>query len=212
VLSELGRVLNNPPGFKQDYPDVNQYEYDPEKAKQLLKDANFPFDKPFRISYPAGTGTSVWTRVFPIVQKYLQDVGINAELAPKDDTAWLNDITKSFTTWEMSVHTGGFEGLSPAISSIYYGCDGFFVKTLGFAKETFCAVDPLFTQARREPDPAKRDDLYHQIAVLLNENPQRQMWWSFPEIIVLNKKFHGLKPYTQTQRVLSNIETWTVDQ
>jgi peptide/nickel transport system substrate-binding protein len=210
VLNGIPRVLNNPPGFKQDYPDVNQYPFDPDKAKQLLKDANFPFDKPFRISYPSTT--AVWVRVFPIVQKYLQDIGINATLAPKDDTAWLNDITKTFDDWEMSVHTGGFEGLSPAISGIYYTCAGFFVKTLDFDSKTFCEAEKLFTAARREPDTTKREDIYHQIAKLLNDNPQREMWWSLPETIVFNKRLHGLKPYAQTQRVLSNIETWTLDQ
>jgi peptide/nickel transport system substrate-binding protein len=209
ILNGTGRVLNNPPGFNQDYSDVDQYPFDPAKAKQLLDAAKFPYDDPFVISYQSTQ--AVWSRVFPVVQTYLQAVGIQAELKAQDDTAWLNDITENFDSWDLSIHTGGFEGLGPSISSIYYVCKGFFVDTLGYDKDIFCKVEDLFTQARREPDAAKREDLYHQIAVILNGYPMREMWWSFPEIIVLNKKFNGLKPYAQTQRVLSNIEEWSLN-
>ena len=116
-----------------------------------------------------------------------------------------------FNSWDLSIHTGGFEGLGPAISSIYYVCKGFFVDTLGYDPDIYCKAEELFTQARREPDVAKRDAIYHEIALLLNDYPLREMWWSFPEIIVFNKKFDGLKAYAQTQRVLSNIEEWTVN-
>ena len=66
ILNGTGRVLNNPPGFSQDYPDVDQYAYDPEKAKQLLTEANFPSisRSSFPISQPkpSGRGCFQWSR------------------------------------------------------------------------------------------------------------------------------------------------------
>src|SRR4029079_9588339 len=62
-----------PPGFKV-YDDINKYEFDLEKAKQLLKDSSWDTSKPFRLAYLAEDPN--FTVTAPAIQQYLQNIGL----------------------------------------------------------------------------------------------------------------------------------------
>jgi len=60
-----------------------QYDYNPDKAKQLLKEANFDFSQPVRLASPQGRYLFD-TQVAEAVQAYLQAIGVKAELRVYD--------------------------------------------------------------------------------------------------------------------------------
>lgn len=74
-----GEVLNTlvPTGLAEYNKSAKTYEYNPEKAKQLLKEANFDFSKTLRVvDYYGDQQTS---DLMDTVIYYLGEVGINAE-------------------------------------------------------------------------------------------------------------------------------------
>ena len=67
------------------------YDYDPEKAKQLLTEINFPFDEPVRY-----VTTGYFPRQVEVSQaivQYLQDVGINVQLEVGEAGKWFDAHT-----------------------------------------------------------------------------------------------------------------------
>jgi len=54
-----------------------QYDYNPDKAKQLLKEANFDFNQTVRLASPQGRYLFD-TQVAEAVQAYLQAIGVKA--------------------------------------------------------------------------------------------------------------------------------------
>ena len=56
---------------------LNQYAFDPNKAKQLLKDANYPGSTKLSLIYvPGNKLNDAW---LPIAQQQYKDVGINVD-------------------------------------------------------------------------------------------------------------------------------------
>ena len=111
VLQGRGDPIYTIPGFTV-YDDLNPYPFDPEKARQLLADANYDSSKPLRITYNQSVAS--YPTVMPIVQQYLQDVGFTVELMPLDATAWGALITDPArrAEWDAYLQFGGSEALS----------------------------------------------------------------------------------------------------
>lgn len=208
VLKDRARVLINPPGFKE-YSDLNTYKFDTAKARQLLKDANFDFSKTVRLMYNQGHPN--YNEILPIIQQQLQDVGVKVKLMPLDNQAWLAQFNKRSTTgdadYDITMSTGGFEALSPDRSQVYFKCG---VKpeltTTGYQN---CEMVELFAKARAVSDPAKRDELYHQIAKILNEDLPGLNLYSPNLVHVTTKRLGGgFAVHVNHRESVMNIETW----
>jgi len=76
------------------------YQYDPKEARRLLAEAGFPngFKTPFHMT--GGAGPDLVDAV-QLVQRYLKDVGIEAELKPQEYSAFI-----------ATTGSGKFEGLA----------------------------------------------------------------------------------------------------
>ncbi len=70
-----------------------QYDYNPDKAKQLLKEANFDFNQTIRLATPQGRYLFD-TQVAEAVQAYLQAVGVKAELRVYDWPTFMAAVYK----------------------------------------------------------------------------------------------------------------------
>lgn len=204
VFNGRARVLSLPPGFDE-YPDLDAYPYNPSKAKQLLQESGFNLNAPFRIIYDQ-TYPGVPTYM-PIIQQHLQQVGIKAELNPLDSTAFIARLQKQRDSWEMSMANGGDEGVTPDRTSIYYSCTGP-LKGSGYQN---CDMDALFVQARSLADPAKRDEIYHKIAKILNDEVPQLSLWTPNDLHGASKKLGGgFKTLADPKSSFWNIETWTL--
>lgn len=82
-----------------DPDNITDYEYNPEKAKQLLKDANFPFDQQFPVyAYVASAPAPQAVESFA---NYLQAVGIKAQYRLVEVSALIR-LWQSHTAYPMS--------------------------------------------------------------------------------------------------------------
>lgn len=90
VFKGIGEVAYGylPPALKDEYLEESQdlaYEYDPEKAKQLLAEAGYP--NGFEATLSANN-SSKSSKLAEIIQSQLKDVGINAKIQLYDSSSY----------------------------------------------------------------------------------------------------------------------------
>lgn len=71
-------------------PDLKGYPFDPEKAKQLLKEAGVKPGAEITINYRANN--AVFGEISQAMTSFLQNIGLNAKLKPIESSVFLNDI------------------------------------------------------------------------------------------------------------------------
>ena len=206
IFQGRARVLRGAPPAMDHYEDLNPYPYDPEKAKQLLQEADFDSDTPFRIMYDQTLLAA--RQVYPIVGQQLQRIGMNVQLDAVDTTTFLTRGQQQRDSYDMNGVFGGAEGLGPHQTATYYNCEqpGWLTGYLN------CEFDGLFARASRTLDPQKRDELYHQAARIFNEDLPHLPLWTAPEVhAATNRLKGGFAIYRDAKRSFTKIETWTLD-
>ncbi|MDP2791665.1 MAG: ABC transporter substrate-binding protein [Rectinemataceae bacterium] len=91
--------------------DVVGYPYNPEKAKQLLKEAGLPNGFKTKLFSPIGSKD-----MFTAIQSYLAAVGINAELIIVDEP---KNQSLYFSTWEGGL-MGHYHSVQPDLGSYMF--------------------------------------------------------------------------------------------
>lgn len=124
-----GTVLVNNTGVPTSYSEYdvssNNYEYNPEKAKQMLEDANFDFSKTLKIIYYHSDQTTA--NFIAAVSQMLNQIGINVEatLISSDPTTALfqtrdYDLAlKAFSSFSYESWYGEYSSNSTTFSAVY---------------------------------------------------------------------------------------------
>lgn len=83
-----GKLCNAimPPGLAGHNPNVPEIPYDPEKAKELLKEAGYP--EGFDMEISQITDRPATLRVNEAVQAMFKEIGINAKIVQMDSASW----------------------------------------------------------------------------------------------------------------------------
>ncbi len=137
---------------------VEPYPYDPQKAKQLLKQAGYPngFDAGEFIT------TAQYSSPAEAAANYLAAVGIRARIRTMERAAWL-------TAWkERKIHGMGFcgaGGFGNAVTRI----ENYFISTGTYAYVNHPDIDELFRKQDVETDVNKREAMLHEIQRLAYE-------------------------------------------
>jgi peptide/nickel transport system substrate-binding protein len=205
VFQGRAKVLNGAPPALDGYQDLNAYDYNPDKGKQLLTDAGFDFSKPVRIiydqTYPAAP------QYYPIIGQQLQKLGLTVELNAMDSTAFIARSQQQRETFEIFGSHGGNQGLHPNLTAAYFDC-----KRQGFGTGyANCDMDALFVKARATADATQRDEIYHQIARILNEDaPQLPLWTPNDLHGAVKALGGGFSVYGDPRSSFGKVETWTL--
>ena len=131
---------------------VESPAYNPQKAKQLLKEAGYPN------GFDAGdfTTTAQYTNPTEAAANYLAAVGIRAKVRTMERAAWL-------AAWKEKKLRGltfcGAGGFGNAVTRL----ENYFVSTGTYTDFNRPDIDELFKKQEAESDPAKREALLHQI-------------------------------------------------
>lgn len=92
------------PDFQEKWSEEEYYEYNPEKAKELLKEAGYKDgDVTLRI---VTNNSSMRNKIAQILQAYLLQVGINSEILPYEDTLF-NTYKNDPTQWDILLDNCG---------------------------------------------------------------------------------------------------------
>lgn len=160
-----------------------QYDYNPEKAKQLLKEANFDFNQTVQMRTPQGRYLFD-KQVSEAVQAYLQAVGVKTELRTYDWPTYVAGLLKPIDQSELEVFLLGWGPMIMDADAALYGQFHTSVnppKGLGAAFYSKPEFDKAVEATRSEQDPKKRLELFKKAAEIV--------WDDCPWIWLHTEKF-----------------------
>ena len=169
-ITKMGTIPANgvlPPGMPGHDPELKQYYYDPDKAKQLLAEAGYPNGAGFPVvqlwasSKAASTPAELET-----YQEYLAKIGVKVEIHYEPD----------WPTYLSMLGQGKLPMFRLSWSAVIPDPDDFLSRLLhsgGSSNWSFYRnpeVDHLLGQAREELDYTRRIALYHDVERLVMED------------------------------------------
>jgi len=160
-----------------------QYDYNPEKAKELLKKANFDFSRTIKMRTPSGRYLFD-KQVSEAIQAYLQAIGVKVELRTYDWPTYVAGLLKPIDKTELEVFLLGWGPLILDADMALFGQFHSKVnppKGLGAAFYSNPVYDAVIDATRMEQDPDKRLELF-KIA-------SRGLWDDCPWIWLHVEKF-----------------------
>jgi peptide/nickel transport system substrate-binding protein len=164
---------NGMPPFMLGYnDDIEDYEYDPDKAIELLEQAG----------YPNGFNTTLWVmpvsrpymfdppKIAEAIQSYLAAVGINVELYQIDWSTYLEETENGEHPMCLLGWTGD-NGDPDNFMNVLYGPNSASIGTAGnVAFYNRSEVQEKFTEALQIYDTDERAKLYKEAQVLIHED------------------------------------------
>ncbi len=176
------------------YRQVEQYEYNPEKAKALLKKANFDFSRTIKQITPHGRYLFD-KQVSETVQAYLQAIDVKTELRTYDWPTYIAMLTKPIETTELELFMLGWGPLFLDADMALYGqftCEVNPPKGLGSAFYCNEDYDKIMLASRQEQDPEKRLALLKQASDIVWEDSP-WLWLHVEKFVMaFSNKIKGL--------------------
>jgi peptide/nickel transport system substrate-binding protein len=205
VFQGAGEILWGPPAFDLSDPELNRYEYDPERARELVDEAvaegAFDLASPLRLIYfPEQPG---WEDLARTVQDQLATIGLQVELQPSDAAGWTAALPET-DTYEITLQCCG-SFFHPDRSSGAFNCEA--PTGTMYAN---CEVDQLFRDARATGDAAEQAEIYAQIARILNEDAPYNWLWFVGNTHANNERVGDFEYYPNARETFSQIEKWTL--
>lgn len=202
VLLGLGVEATGP--YKPDTmwynPDVKKYDYNPEKARELLKSAGW-IDKdgdgivekdgvPFQFTVITNQGNEQRIKTAELIQRYLKDVGIKMSIRVLEWTAFLDTIDRR--DFE-AVLLGWSLDPDPDQYDIWHSSKTG-PKEFNFISYVNPEVDKLLVNGRNTCRQDERKKIYHRLQEILAEE-QPYTFLYFPQSLpIVHARFYGIKP------------------
>jgi peptide/nickel transport system substrate-binding protein len=202
VLFGLGRPTESPyrPGTKWINEKLEPYRYDPAKARALLAEAGWTDTdgdgildkdgKPFSFRIITNQGNDQRLKAATMVQKRLQDVGVDVSVRVIEWAAFLNDFLEKgrFETimlgWSLSLDPDQYE----IWHSSKTGPKQF--NRIGYAN---AEVDELLEKGRRTFDDEERKRIYDRFQEILRDD-QPYTFLFVPEATpIVHARFRGIE-------------------
>jgi ABC-type transport system substrate-binding protein len=196
ILFDTAEPMDGPvsPKVFGHFKMAHQYDYNPEKAKQLLKEANFDFSKTVSMRTPQGR--YLFDRqVSEAIQAYLQAIGVKAELRTYDWPTYVAGLLKPLAESELEVFLLGWGPLILDADMGLYGqftCEVNPPKGLGAAFYCNPEYDRIMKASRQEQDPQKRLALLKQASEIVWDDAP-WMWLHVEKfVIAYSSKIKGM--------------------
>lgn len=202
ILYNLGAIVTNP--FYINSPEydksIDPYPYDPQKAEELLKEADWIDhdgdgirDKDgvkfaFEFLIPGGSETG--EKIATILKEELDNMGIQMDIRKTEwavFTTRLNERNFDAVTlaWSMGVESDPYQ-----IWSSTQAEKG--SNFIGFKNEQ---ADKLIEEARTEFDRDKRQELYRKFAEIIHEEQPYTFLFCRKSTVAVNKRFENVVVY-----------------
>jgi peptide/nickel transport system substrate-binding protein len=171
--------------------DVPRYDYNPERARQLLDQSGYRAVNGVRFHLTMKTSTDESPRlVAAVLQQQLREVGIALDIRTFEFATFLSDVIRGNYQLHTLRWVGGNE--DPDIFEYVFHSAKFSPKG---GNRTFYAnprVDALIDQARTEPDQNTRKQIYAEIQrIMANDLPYIDLWY-YENVMVHTRRVHKL--------------------
>ncbi len=174
-----------PPGNEYFTENVEKYEQNIEKSKQMLKEAGA---ENLKIKLGFASSDPVQQKQAVMVQEQLQKVGVTVELAGGDATALSNAMKDPNN--EYDAYFGGYiMGIDPdTFSSLFESTAAF-----NYMHYDYPEIDQLFKQGRTETDPEKRKEIYTKVQQAIQNTGCFYPITSNKRILVISNNVSGIE-------------------
>ncbi len=219
VLFGLGTVATGPyvPNTWPYNPDVQRYDYNPELARRLLKEAGW-MDKdgdgvlekdgvPFEFTILTNMGNSLREKTATIIQWRLKQVGIKVNVRLVEWSAFINEFIDK-RRFE-AVILGWSIGLDPDQYDIWHSSKTH-EKEFNFISYSNPEVDRLLEMGRRVFDQQKRKKIYYRFQEILAEDAPYVFLYVPDALPIVHARFRGIKP--SPIGITYNIHKWYVPE
>ncbi len=170
------------PPFMFGYSDeVMKYDYNPDKARQMLKAANVPAD--WQPAMLGNTTSIIAHKVHEAVGSYWADVGVKVKNDLPDSGVFL----KRRAAGDYDMFGIGVGRIEPDQVATPYFRSGSTVNN-----SFYNGVDDLIDQARAEPDRPKRADLYKKTLQKVAEDSPAAFIVATNSPMLVNKRVTGI--------------------
>src|SRR5262245_12989236 len=167
-------------------PNVKTYPYDPEHAKQLLKEAGHE-----HLSFTYRTSQDDTGRLMAaILQAQLREIGVTMEIRSNEFATFFSDVVQGNFQMYSLRWVGG--NINPDfISSVFHSK---MIPPNGANRGHYSnpRVDELIDISRREPDLEKRKAAYQEIQRIVAEDLPYISLFYMDNVAVYNKRVEGV--------------------
>ncbi|MEX1018949.1 MAG: ABC transporter substrate-binding protein [Litorilinea sp.] len=180
--------------------DLNPYEYDLERAREILEEIDWDFDRTLRFLVFNDEDL-----LAPALQQMWGDAGVQVELnlrAFSDSQAIFAEGDYDFVS-----SGGGSAAADPSLSGSYIACDGSGPQRLGYCNEE---LDAAFAAGRTFPTPEERAEYYHTAARILNEEMPYIPLFRVPLFYVINERLQSVTPAGSVDDQTWDLFNWEV--
>lgn len=217
VLLGLGRVCTGPfvPESWAYSKDVKASSYDPQKAKDLLKECGWCdtdndgwLDKDgrvFEFTILVNQGNEERKRAAEIIQRRLRDIGIKVDIWVLEWAVFLNRFVDK-KNFEALILGWGL-GLDPDNYDIFHSS-----KTkpgeFNFISYSNPELDRLLEEGRRTFDVEKRTAIYHRVHAIIAEDQPYLFLYVPDALVAVHNRFRGIE--LSTLGIMYNFIDWWV--
>jgi peptide/nickel transport system substrate-binding protein len=176
----------NPANTKWYNPDVEKYDFDMAKAKQLLQEAGYQGGK-MQVLYP--TSSAPRGKIAAYMQQQLKQLGIDLEVKGLDANAFFVETKQK--NFDLAMGTWGGGSIDPDL-----GSKGIFISTgtQNYTSFNNKQVDDLFTKGSTELDESKRKQIYADLQKLITDELPSFFLYSLTSFSPMSKKVVGVTP------------------
>jgi peptide/nickel transport system substrate-binding protein len=188
----------NPSNTKWYNPNVEKYEFDLNKSKQLLQDAGFklqggtltsPAGQPVRLQVLYPVSSAPRGKIAAYMQQQYKQLGIEVEVKGLDANAYFEEAKKK--NFDISLGSWGGGSIDPDLGPKEQLLSNGQQNVTGFANEN---VDQMFKQGAVELDDAKRKQLYNDLQKVVNDELPSMYLYSATSFSPMSKKITGVQP------------------
>ena len=187
-------------------PDLNMYPFNPDKARQLLKDASWDGSHSLQILYTPGTKER--DAYMPIVQQQFKEVGIGMDIVSADAVEVAR--RRNGGDFDLVQVGGGIFRQDPNVSGKYMETINWVPVGGNYGHYTNARLDELFPKGRSTADLNQRKQIYTEAATIMNDELPWIYLWSPNSIFAVNKRLVGFKPPSYATHDMWNADAWTV--
>ena len=196
-----------PPGFPGYNPDLEGLEHDPELAKQLLSESKYadPETRPRIVMTIPGTGGSPSVSLEAVLGMWEDTLGVQVEIQQIEWATYLKDLdARRFQSYSGLGWAADYPDPQDFIDILFYSD-----SETNHGAYSNPDVDRLVEEARSEPDPARRVELYQEAEKIIVEDAAWVPMWFSGERYVLVKPH--IKDYRMTPMIVPKLSHIYVD-
>jgi peptide/nickel transport system substrate-binding protein len=175
------------------------YPYDPNKAKQLLKESGVATPVTLKVMYRSGDAVQQPTAV--VLKETWGKLGVNLELEPLDRAT----ETQRYRANQFQIRITGWTNDIPDPSQLASYALGFTESQSYHSGYQSAEMDGLLAKGLREVNPEKRRQVYYEIQELaLKDSPLIILYYA-PYTIAINKKMKGFVQLATGPWIFRNV-------